>query len=460
MAVDDVPPGSGPTDPAAPAPGGPTLRVPRKVALASLVGTTIEWFDFFIYGTAAALVFGKLFFPSASPTAGTIAAFGTFAAGFLARPVGGAVFAHFGDRVGRKPMLVYSLLLMGAATVGIGLLPTYTAIGVAAPILLVVLRVAQGFGVGGEWGGAALMAVENAPPHRRGFYGSWPQVGVPLGLVCGTGAFLILDLTLTEAQFLAWGWRVPFLASAVLIGVGMWIRLTVAESPVFQESMETKAAARMPVVEAFRTYPKEILLAAGSFLATNATFYVGSVWLVSYATTRLGYDRTEVLAANTLLSASDIPMILALGLLSDYVGRRRMFLTGMAVLAVFAVPYFLLVGTGNIVLFVLGGLVVQACRSSVYGPQSAYFAEQFPTRLRYSGASLAYQIASIFGGIAPTICAVLVAATGSLLSVAAYVVGMALVSFACSYAMSETLERGLVDDPRAPVGAGAGPDTR
>jgi MHS family shikimate/dehydroshikimate transporter-like MFS transporter len=434
---------------------GPSLRVPRKVALASLVGTTIEWFDFFIYGTAAALVFGKLFFPSASPTAGTIAAFGTFAAGFLARPFGGAVFAHFGDRVGRKPMLVWSLLLMGVCTVAIGLLPSYGAIGVAAPILLVVLRIGQGFGVGGEWGGAALMAVENAPPNRRGFYGSWPQVGVPLGLVCGTGAFLILDLTLTEEQFLSWGWRVPFLASAALIAVGMWIRLTVAESPVFRESMETKSAARMPVVEAFRTYPKEILLAAGSFLATNATFYVGSVWLVSYATTTLGYDRTEILAANTALSASDIPMILLLGLLSDYVGRRRMFLAGMGLLAVFGIPYFLLVGTGNLALFILGGLVVQACRSAVYGPQSAYFAEQFPTRLRYSGASLAYQLASILGGVAPTICAVLVAWTGSLMSVAVYVVGMALISLACSYAMTETLSRGLLDDPRAPQDATA-----
>jgi len=434
----------------------PSLRVPRKVALASLVGTTIEWFDFFIYGTAAALVFGKLFFPAASPTAGTIAAFGTFAAGFLARPFGGAVFAHFGDRVGRKPMLVWSLLLMGACTVAIGLLPSYAAIGVAAPILLVVLRIGQGFGVGGEWGGAALMAVENAPANRRGFYGSWPQVGVPLGLVCGTGAFLVLDVTLSEAQFLSWGWRVPFLASAVLIGVGMWIRLTVSESPVFRESMEARSAARMPVVEAFRTYPKEILLASGSFLATNATFYVGSVWLVSYATTSLGYDRTEILGANTLLSASDIPMILLLGLLSDHVGRRRMFLAGMAVLAVFAVPYFLLVETGNVVLFVLGGLVVQACRSAVYGPQSAYFAEQFPTRLRYSGASLAYQLASILGGVAPTICAVLVAATGSLMAVAGYVVVMALISLACSWAMSETLERGLVEDPRAPVGTAVG----
>lgn len=428
---------------------GPALRVPRKVAAASLVGTTIEWFDFFIYGTAAALVFNKVFFPSIDPALGTIAALGTFASGFVARPIGGALFAHFGDRVGRKPMLVYSLLLMGAATVCIGLLPGYATIGVLAPVLLVVLRFCQGLGVGGEWGGAALMAVENAPDHRRGFYGSWPQVGVPLGLVLGTGSFLVLDLTVSEAAFQSWGWRIPFLASALLILVGMWIRLTVAESPVFRAEAERREASRLPVLEVLREHPRIIFLAAGSFLATNATFYVSSVWLVSYATTELGYERSTILGANTLLSASDIPMILLLGLLSDRVGRRPLFLVGMAVLAIAAVPYFLLVGTGNIVLFVLGGLVVQACRSAVYGPQSAYFAEQFPTHLRYSGASLAYQFASILGGIAPAVCGLLVLWTGSLMSVAAYVAAMALVSLACSWAMTETLRRDLVAVPGA-----------
>ncbi|MDL5154842.1 MFS transporter [Actinomycetospora termitidis] len=432
---------------------GPALRVPRKVAAASLVGTTIEWFDFFIYGTAAALVFNKVFFPSFDPALGTIAALGTFASGFVARPIGGALFAHFGDRVGRKPMLVYSLLLMGAATVCIGLLPGYATIGVGAPVLLVLLRFCQGLGVGGEWGGAALMAVENAPDHRRGFYGSWPQVGVPLGLVLGTGSFLVLDLTVSESAFLAWGWRIPFLASALLIAVGMWIRLTVAESPVFTADAERREASRLPVLEVLREHPRIIFLAAGSFLATNATFYVSSVWLVSYATTELGYERSTILGANTFLSASDIPMILLLGLLSDRVGRRPLFLVGMAVLAITAVPYFLLVGSGNIGLFILGGLVVQACRSAVYGPQSAYFAEQFPTHLRYSGASLAYQLASILGGVAPAVCGLLVLWTGSLMSVAAYVAAMALVSLACSWAMTETLRRDLVSVPDDGAGA-------
>jgi len=318
---------------------GPLLRASRKVAFASLIGTTIEWYDFFIFGTAAALIFNQIFFPSFDPVTGTLAAFASFSVGFIARPVGGAVFAHYGDKIGRKPMLVYSLLLMGAATVMMGLLPGYASIGIWAPILLVVLRFAQGFGVGGEWGGAALMAVEHAPEHRRGFYGAWPQVGVPAGLVLGTGTYALLSATLSDEQFLARAWRVPFLASALLIAVGMWIRLTVAESPVFREALDAKSAAKMPVLDVLKTYPKEIALAAGSFVATNATFYVGSVWLISYATTELGYDRTTILNANVALSLSDIPMILAFGLFSDYVGRRMMFLTGMAGLAFFAVPY-------------------------------------------------------------------------------------------------------------------------
>jgi metabolite-proton symporter len=413
------------------------------VAFASLVGTTIEWYDFFIFGTAAALVFNEVFFPSFDPFTGTLAAFASFSVGFIARPFGGAIFAHFGDRIGRKPMLVYSLLLMGAATLLMGLLPGYATIGVWAPILLVLLRFAQGLGVGGEWGGAALMAVEHAPQDRRGFYGSWPQVGVPAGLVLGTSAYAVLSATLTEEQFLAWGWRVPFLASAVLIAVGLWIRLAVSESPVFQRAQDRRPSARMPVLDALRTYPKQIALAAGSFVATHATFYVGSVWLVSYATTELGYDRTAVLNANAALSLSDIPMILAFGLLSDHIGRRRLFLTGMAVLALFAIPYFALVDSRNIWLFLLGGLVVQACRSSVYGPQSAYFAEQFSTGMRYSGSSLAYQLAAIVGGLAPLACTALVAATGSLYAVAGFVIALALVSFGCSYLMTETLRAEL-----------------
>jgi len=275
---------------------------------------------------------------------------------------------------------------------------------------------------------------------------------VPAGLLLGTGAFAILSATLTDEQFEAWGWRIPFLVSVVLIAVGMWIRLTVAESPVFQETLDAKSAARMPVLDALRTYPKEIALAAGSFVATHSTFYVGSVWLVSYATTELGYGKTEILSANAALSASDIPLILAFGLLSDRIGRRKLFLGGMGLMVLFAVPYFWLVGMSNIWLFLIGGLVLQFCRSAVYGPQSAFFAEQFSTGMRYSGASLAYQFAAIFGGFAPLICAALVAWTGSLYAVAGYVIVLALISFTCSYLMSETLRSGLRQDERMPVG--------
>jgi metabolite-proton symporter len=423
-----------------------SLSSSRKVAFASLVGTTIEWYDFFIFGTAAALVFNEVFFPSFDPLTGTLAAFASFSVGFIARPLGGAFFAHYGDKIGRKPMLVYSLMLMGLATLLIGVLPGYATIGIWAPAALVMLRLAQGFGVGGEWGGAALMAVEHAPENRRGFYGAWPQVGVPLGLVLGTGTYALLSATLSDEQFVAWGWRVPFLASALLIAVGMWIRLTVEESPVFQETLDKKLAAKMPVLDALKTYPKEIALAAGAFLATHATFYIDSVWLISYATSKLGYDRTAILAANTALSASIIPMLLSFGLLSDFVGRRKLFLTGMAALALFAVPFVMLVSTSNIWLFLAGGLVVQACRSAVYGPQSACFAEQFCTGMRYSGCSLAYQFAAILGGMSPLVCTALVAATGSLYSVAALVIALAMISLACSYLMTETVRSGLRSD--------------
>ncbi len=432
----------------------------RRVAFASLIGTTIEWYDFFIYGTAAALLFNELFFPSFDDLVGTLAAFASFAVGFIARPLGGVVFSHFGDRVGRKPMLIWSLTLMGVATLLIGFLPTYAAIGVWAPILLVLLRFAQGFGVGGEWGGAALMAVEHAPGNRRGFYGSWPQVGVPAGLLLGNVTFSIVSASVTDEQFTAWGWRIPFLFSALLIVVGMVIRLKISESPVFEQVMERKEKARIPIAEALRKHPKTIALATGSFIGTHATFYVGSTWIVFYATETLDFERTTILNANSLLSFVDIPMMLAFGLLSDYIGRRKMFLTGMGVLALFAVPYFLLLDTGSIMLFLLGGMVVQACRTSVYGPQSAYFSELFSTRLRYSGISISYQLASILGGgIAPLICTALYAWTGSSMAIAGYVIAVAGISFVCSYLLSETAGRDMVNEPAdgdpVPQGAAA-----
>ncbi|GAA2360691.1 MFS transporter [Saccharopolyspora halophila] len=419
----------------------------RRVAFASLIGTTIEWYDFFIYGTAAALVFNQLFFPEFDPVVGTVAAFATFAVGFLARPLGGVLFANFGDRVGRKPMLITSLMLMGVATLLMGLLPTYATIGVWAPILLTLLRFAQGLGVGGEWGGAALMAVEHAPKNRRGFYGSWPQVGVPAGLLLGNLTFSAISASMSDETFFTWGWRVPFLCSAVLIVVGFAIRLKISESPVFEKAMEQKEherAERVPVVEVLKRHPKTILLAAGSFLATNATFYVSTTWMVSYTTESLDYERTTILNANALLALIDIPLMMAFGLLSDRIGRRGMSLGGMAALALFAVPWIMLVDSGMIGLFLLAGIVVQACRTAVYGPQSAFFSELFSTRLRYSGASLAYQLASILGGgIAPMICAALYGATGTSFAIAGYVVVLCLISFLSTYLLTETYKRDL-----------------
>ncbi|PRW64566.1 MFS transporter [Actinopolyspora mortivallis] len=429
---------------------GSTTTQSRRVAFASLIGTTIEWYDFFIYGTAASLVFNKLFFPNYDPVVGALAAFASFAVGFLARPLGGVIFSHFGDRLGRKPMLIWSLMLMGVATILIGALPAYEHIGIWAPILLVTLRFAQGIGVGGEWGGAALMAVEHAPANRRGFYGAWPQVGVPAGLLLGNTTFSIVSASVTDEQFHAWGWRIPFLFSALLIVLGFFIRLSISESPVFEKVMNTKEKVRVPVLEALRSHPRTILLATGTFLGTHATFYVTSTWLVFYTTEEGLFERTTVLNANSLLSFVDIPFMILFGLLSDYLGRRRMILGGMAVMALFALPYMLLVDTGSITLYLLGGMILQLCRTSVYGPQSAYFSELFSTRLRYSGISISYQLASILGGgIAPMICTWLYASTNSPVAIAGYMAALAVISCGSAYLLTETYRTDLTDDPAA-----------
>ncbi|NYH79647.1 metabolite-proton symporter [Actinopolyspora biskrensis] len=425
---------------------GSTTTQSGRVALASLIGTTIEWYDFFIYGTAASLVFNELFFPAFDPLVGALAAFASFAIGFLARPLGGVVFSHFGDRLGRKPMLIWSLMLMGVATLLIGTLPAYDSIGVWAPVLLVLLRFAQGLGVGGEWGGAALMAVEHAPDRRRGFYGAWPQVGVPAGLLLGNTTFSLVSANVTDEQFMTWGWRIPFLMSAALIVLGLFIRLKISESPVFERVMRTKEKSRVPVLEALRSHPRTIVLATGTFLGTHATFYITSTWLVFYTTEEGLFERTTVLNANSLLSFVDIPFMLAFGLLSDYLGRRRMMISGMAVMALFALPYMLLVDSGSIVLYLLGGMVLQLCRTSVYGPQSAYYSELFSTRLRYSGISISYQLASILGGgIAPMICTGLYTATGSPVAIAGYMAVLAVISCGSAYLLTETYKRDLAE---------------
>ncbi len=379
-----------------------------KVALASLIGTSIEWYDYFLYGTAAALVFNKLFFPTYDPLVGTLLAFGTFSVGFIARPVGGIVFGHFGDRIGRKKMLYLTILIMGLATALIGLLPTYNSIGVWAPILLVCMRLAQGFGLGGEWGGAVLMAVEHAPANRRGFYGSWPQIGAYIGLLLSTLVFRAVS-KMPDSAFLTWGWRVPFLLSFILVVVGIYIRMKVAESPVFEKLKEQKQEAKMPVIDAIINHPKNILIAMGARFAENGLFYVFTVFSLTYVATALKINRT--IGLNGLLVASFIATFVGpmWGALSDRIGRRPVYMWGAVACGLLAFPFFWMLGTKDPFIITLAIVFpVVLGHAAMYGPQASFFSELFSARVRYSGASLGYQLASIFaGGLSPLVATAL-----------------------------------------------------
>ena len=409
----------------------------RQVAAASCIGTAIEWYDFFLYGTAAALIFGELFFPEFSSTAGTLAAFSTYAVGFVARPVGGIVFGHYGDKIGRKAMLVLTLLIMGIATALIGLLPTFETIGVLAPILLVVLRFCQGLGVGGEWGGAVLMAVEHSPEGRRGFYGSWPQMGVPAGLLTGNLAFLAATAWLPEA----WGWRVPFLFSIILVGVGLFIRLRIMETPAFLQVKETHTEAPMPILDVLRTYPKNVLLAMGMRIAENGTFYVLTVFVLTYIVTELKLEQTTGLIGVLIAAFIGLFTIPLFGHLSDRVGRRPLYLLGSGFSLLFAFPFFWLLNTGLEPLIWLAIILgVNIGHDAMYGPQAAFFSELFGTRVRYSGASLGYQLASVFaGGFAPLISLALLTAYGYG-AVALYMAAMALITVISVLLVAETFQ--------------------
>ncbi|MBQ0985024.1 MHS family MFS transporter [Streptomyces sp. F63] len=416
----------------------PARTSARRVLLGSFVGTAVEWYDYFIYGMAAALVFGPQFFPQFSPAAGTLASFATYSVGFAARPLGGIVMGHFGDRIGRKSMLVLSLTVMGLATTGIGLLPTYDTIGVWAPVLLVTLRFVQGLGVGGEWGGAVLMAVEHAPAGRRGFYGSFPQMGVPGGLILANLVFLSVSQGLGTAAFTEWGWRIPFLASALLIVVGLVIRVGIEESPEFaavkQEKQEKadERPARLPIVEVLRNQWRDVLLAGGTFIANNAIGYIFMAYTLAYGTKVLGLSRNTMLVVILVGAATWLVAIAGSAILSDRVGRRRVFVSGSVGLVAAAAVFFPLLDSASVPVLLLAFLLMAVMLGSTYGPQAALFSELFPAKLRYSGSSLGYQLGAILGGgIAPTVATALYGINNQSWPITLYLVLIASFSLVC-----------------------------
>ena len=414
----------------------------RRVAAASAIGTTIEWYDYFIYTTALALVFNSQFFPALDPTAATLTGFGTLGVGIVVRPLGGILWGHYGDRLGRKRMLVTSLVVMGLATFGVGLLPTYGQVGVLAPILLVVLRLLQGLSAGGEWGGAALMAVEHAPPGRRGRYGSFSQVGVPAGLILAQLVFFVVSNTTSKEAFAAWGWRIPFLLSIVLVAVGLFVRLRVEESPVFRELRDREARSRLPIADVFRERPRELLVASASFIANTAVGYVFLAYLLSYATSVLKIDSNLMLVVIIIGSLTWLVSIVASAIWSDRIGRKPIYLAGSVLMVVWAIPFFLLVDTRAPALLILAVVLLNIALGATYGPQSALFAEMFEPRYRYSGASFSYAVGAVLGGgFAPLIAAALRASTGTSLSVSLYMVLVGLISLAAVITMRETNAR-------------------
>jgi MHS family shikimate/dehydroshikimate transporter-like MFS transporter len=414
----------------------------QKVIAASLIGSVIEWYDFFIYGTAAALIFGQLFFPGSDPLIGTLYSFGTYAVGFIARPIGGVFCGHYGDKIGRKSMLVMTLIVMGVATTLVGLLPTYESIGIWAPVLLVVLRFLQGFAVGGEWGGATLMAVEYAPPGRRGFFGSWPGMGIPAGLVVATAVFTASS-SLPPEQFLSWGWRVPFLVSIVLVAVGLFVRLKILETPAFQQMQESGGSSELPVLDVFRYYWRSLLLTMGAFFLLNGGFYVTVTFMLAYGTQNIGVDSSTMLTGVLIAGTVQIFAIGAFAALSDRVGRRPVYLGGAVFLLLFSFPLFWMVNTGVAPLIWLAMSIAIVALGAMYGPSGAFFSELFSTRVRYSGASLGYQLASaVAGGFAPVIAVALLSAYGYP-AVALYMIVMALITITAVYLATETYQRDI-----------------
>ena len=430
----------------------------KKVVGASLIGTTVEWYDFFLYGSAAALVFNKLFFPTADPLTGTLLAFTTYAIGFLARPLGGVVFGHFGDRLGRKKLLVLSLLLMGGATMLMGVLPTYASVGVLAPLLLTLLRLVQGFALGGEWGGAVLIVSEHGDPARRGFWASWPQAGVPCGNLLATAVLAVLASVQSDADFLAWGWRIPFLLSGVLVVIGLWIRLSVSESPIFLAAQEKAAQQKSdvrekaPVLELLKHNWREVLIAMGARFAENVSYYVITAFILVYVVTGLGLSKSVGLNAVLIASAVHLVTIPVWGHLSDRFGRRSVYLVGAVGMGAWIFAFFALLDTKDPVLITVATTVGLVLHGAMYGPQAAFFSELFGTRVRYSGASVGYQLASIAAGaLAPLIATALLKAYGSSFPIAVYVVITCVITVVAVLMARET--RGAELEERDRVGA-------
>ncbi|MFD9855880.1 MFS transporter [[Kitasatospora] papulosa] len=415
----------------------------RRIATASFIGTAIEFYDYYIYGTAAALVLNEAFFPELSRTAGTLATLSTFAIGFAARPIGAAVFGHYGDRVGRKTVLVVSLLMMGLSTGLIGLLPGYATLGVWAPVLLVLLRVVQGLGLGGEWGGAALLAVEHAPKKKRGLYAAAPQMGSPVGYFAATVTFLLMSSVLDEGAFESWGWRIPFLLSFVLVAVGLAIRLKISETPAFAKVVEERGTTKAPLVEAFRRHPKEMLLGAGMITVVYVMFYTAATYCMTYTTGTLEIPKNDMLGLTLVAVVVLGVSTFLVARWSDRVGRRKLIIAGAAFGVVWGAVLFPLLDTGNYVLIAVALSGALLCMGIIYGPAGAYMPELFGTNMRYSGAGFSYNLGGVLGGAAAPLIVTALAEAYSPSVGGWFMSAMALVSLACVLALPETAERDL-----------------
>ena len=415
----------------------------RRVLIASLVGSSIEWFDYFLYGTVAALVFNQLFFVTEDPTVGLLLAYASFALAFFIRPFGGIIFSHIGDRIGRKKTLVVTLSLMGVATFGMGLLPTYQAIGIWAPILLITLRLVQGLGIGGEWGGALLLAVEYAPPEKRGLYGSIPQMGVTIGMFMGTIALWLMTM-LPEESFMTWGWRVPFILSALLVIFGLWIRKGIDETPEFKKVQESGEVPKLPIFDTLKYHWREVLIAIGAKVVETAPFYIFSTFVVSYATTNLEFTRTSTLTAVMIATVVTTILIPVMGNLSDKVGRKKLYVTGTVAMALFAFPYFWMLQQGSVALLIIATVIglgiIWAPITAVLGTM---FSEIFDAKIRYTGISLGYQIgAAVAGGTAPLVAtALLVRFDNSYIPVAIYIIFTAVISLVAIWAVKDRSQK-------------------